>query len=261
MSSIDPDARLEIERRLARIAKEEGIRFLIAIESGSRAWGFPSPDSDYDVRVIYARPWQDYISLRPIRDVVERPIVDDFDINGWDIRKALGLLLKQNAVISEWLNSPIRYVLDDPFAAQLANLADRSFDAGGFARHYASLARNAIERWPVGEEPMPAKRYFYALRPALNIRALRMTPTHRPPMQLQQLMAVTDLPASLAAEIDDLVEAKAQRMEVDGTRRSAAIEQLIVDELERASGMPVRPGDPALLAEADSLLLEIVRDQ
>ena len=108
---------------------------------------------------------------------------------------------------------------------------------------------------------MPAKRYFYALRPALNIRALRMTPTHRPPMQLQQLMAVTDLPASLAAEIDDLVEAKAQRMEVDGTRRSAAIEQLIVDELERASGMPVRPGDPALLAEADSLLLEIVRDQ
>lgn len=99
--------RAEIEGRLARVAREEGVRLLMAIESGSRAWGFPSPDSDYDVRFLYIRPRRDYLALRAVRDVIERPIVDEIDLNGWDLRKALTLLLKHNAVLSEWIESPI----------------------------------------------------------------------------------------------------------------------------------------------------------
>lgn len=79
------------------------MRFLIAVESGSRAWGFPSPDSDYDIRFIHIHPRDWYLSLQPGRDVIERPIIDNIDLNGWDLRKALGLLLKSNAVVSEWL--------------------------------------------------------------------------------------------------------------------------------------------------------------
>ncbi len=79
------------------------MRFLIAVESGSRAWGFPSPDSDYDIRFIHIHPRDWYLSLQPGRDVIERPIIDNIDLNGWDLRKALGLLPKSNAVVSEWL--------------------------------------------------------------------------------------------------------------------------------------------------------------
>ena len=121
---IDPAVRLDIEHRLDAVESAEDVRLLMAVESGSRAWGFPSPDSDYDVRFVYVRPRDWYLSLVPGRDVIEYPIVDEIDLNGWDVRKSLGLLLKSNAVVSEWMNSPIRYRTDDPFIAKLAALAD-----------------------------------------------------------------------------------------------------------------------------------------
>ncbi|MEL7219109.1 MAG: nucleotidyltransferase domain-containing protein, partial [Pseudomonadota bacterium] len=99
--AIAPKIRTEIDHRLATLASEEGVRLLLAVESGSRAWGFPSPDSDYDVRFIYVRPRRDYLALKTPRDVIERPIVDEIDLNGWEIRKTLGLMLKHNAVVSE----------------------------------------------------------------------------------------------------------------------------------------------------------------
>ena len=172
--AIAPEVRADIEARLARVASEDGVRLLMAVESGSRAWGFPSPDSDYDVRFLYIRPRRDYLALKPVRDVVERPIVDEIDLNGWDIRKAVGLMLKHNAVLSEWIESSIRYIADDPVVEQLADLANRHFNPRGYALHYASLGRSSADRWlgPGGEIAM--KRYFYALRPALSVRALRL---------------------------------------------------------------------------------------
>lgn len=259
MEVISIAARREIESRLTKVVAEDGIRLLMAVESGSRAWGFPSPDSDYDVRFIYVRPWQDYVTLRPIRDVVERPIVDDFDVNGWDIRKALGLLLKHNAVVAEWLNSPIRYVADDPTVERLAVLADRYFDPRGYALHYASLGSNNVKRWSAEAATLPAKRYFYALRPALCVRALRMMPDRRPPMRLQDLMAIVDLPPRLTTQIDELVALKSQKREKAGTRRSAELEALIVDELSRANEVIQKGEQPAFLLEADALLREIIR--
>lgn len=93
IAQIAPGIRQEIEARLGSIEVSEGVRYLLAVESGSRAWGFPSPDSDYDVRFFYVRPRDWYLSLKPGRDVIEKPIVDEIDLNGWDIRKALGLML------------------------------------------------------------------------------------------------------------------------------------------------------------------------
>jgi uncharacterized protein len=94
--AIPVDIRAEIDRRIQAIKSEEDVRLLAVVESGSRAWGFPSPDSDYDVRFLYIRKRDWYLGLEPGRDVIERPIVDEIDLNGWDIRKALGLLLKSN---------------------------------------------------------------------------------------------------------------------------------------------------------------------
>jgi len=257
MDMIEPDARREIEARLAQVAREDGIRYLMAVESGSRAWGFPSPDSDYDVRFIYVRPWQDYVTLRPIRTVIERPIIDDFDVNGWDIRKTLGLLLKHNAVVAEWLESPIRYLPDDPAVKQLAELADRHFDPHGYALHYASVGLNSVKRWFEKSESIPAKRLFYALRPALCIRALRLNPLRRPPMRLQDLMAITQLPAGVVKQIEELVELKAQQREKAGAQRLPEIEALIHDELGRAKEIAPRPSNKDFMREADQLFRDI----
>ena len=108
--------RKQILKKLAEIEMEHDVRIIYACESGSRAWGVPSKDSDYDVRFIYAHPRDYYLSISPLRDVIELPIDPVFDINGWDIRKALSLLRKSNIRLLEWLQSPIVYVQsDEPF--------------------------------------------------------------------------------------------------------------------------------------------------
>jgi len=101
-----------IMSELRSIETREDVRILFAIESGSRAWGFASPDSDFDVRFVYVRRQDWYLSLTPGRDVIELPLVGDDDINGWDIRKALNLALKPNPVLLEWLSSPVQYIWD-----------------------------------------------------------------------------------------------------------------------------------------------------
>ena len=255
---IDPSVRSEIEQRLARAASEDGVRLLLAVESGSRAWGFPSPDSDYDVRFLYVRPRRDYLSLQPVRDVVERPIVDEIDLNGWDIRKALGLMLKHNAVLSEWMCSPIRYIADDPVVAQLRALTGQHFNPRGYALHYANLGRANADRWFRQEGAIPVKRYFYALRPALAIRALRIDPSRRPPMHMQALMERCDLGADMIRKIEELIALKAKTHEAGNAIRLPELEQLVSDELSRAGEVPERRSDDSFVEEANALFLKLV---
>jgi hypothetical protein len=257
--AIAPAIRQEIQTRLDAIEAEDGVRLLLAVESGSRAWGFPSPDSDYDVRFVYVRKRDWYLQLSGGRDVIERPIAGEIDLNGWDIRKALGLLLKSNAVISEWIDSPIRYRADHPLVGTLRSLADEVLDARALAHHYTHLGRNAAERWLSGSDPVPVKRYFYALRPALAIRTLRRDPTARPPMNLQALVAASRLPEELQADIATLVDAKRQTDELSMGMRMPRIDALIRTELGGASDLPSRSGgDGGFLAGANELFLELV---
>ncbi len=256
--SIDPAVRREIEARLDAVEATDGVRLLMAVESGSRAWGFPSPDSDYDVRFVYVRPRDWYLSLVPGRDVIEHPIVDEIDLNGWEVRKTLGLLLKSNAVVSEWVESPIRYRRDDPFVGRLTALADELLDPRALAHHYANLGRAASNRWLDRPGDVPVKRYFYALRPALAVRALRLNPAVRPPMNLQALVQVTDLPASIVARIDDLVAAKARTNEMSNGMRVPELEALIADELGRIGDIPAAPMQADAAARASELFVELV---
>lgn len=255
---IPPTIRADIDRRLAAIEAEHGVRYLLAVESGSRAWGFPSPDSDYDVRFIHVHPRDWYLSLKPGRDVIETPIEDDIDLNGWDVRQALGLMLKSNAVVSEWLASPIRYRPDDPAAQRLAALADAIFDPRGMAHHYANLGRNSVDRWMDGDGPVPVKRYFYALRPALAIRALRCHPQRRPAMNLQALMDECALAPALGRQINELVAAKRETRELGNTRWMPELDALIREELARVDDVPRRRVGSAGLAEANAIFLDLV---
>ncbi|MEV5032739.1 nucleotidyltransferase domain-containing protein [Sphingobium sp. LMC3-1-1.1] len=256
--SIALAVRREIETRLTAIEEAHDVRILLAVESGSRAWGFPSPDSDYDVRFIYVRPRAWYLSLKPGRDVIETPIEDDIDLNGWDIRKALGLLLKSNAVVSEWIESPIRYRPVHSAVAPLAALADQLLDAPGLAHHYANLGRNAAERWLEDHGDVPVKRYFYALRPALAIRCMRLNGNVRPPMNLQALVELSALPDCMRDEVAKLVEAKRQSNELSNVTRVPALDDLIREELARAGELPERGLDIDGVTAADHLFLELV---
>lgn len=248
----------EIDRRLSAVVADEGVRLLLAVESGSRAWGFPSPDSDYDVRFIYVRPRAWYLGLEPDRDVIEQPISDDIDLNGWDVRKTLGLMLKSNAVVSEWLSSPIRYRPDDPTAVRLAELVNRTFNPRGVAQHYANLGKNAAQRWLGGTEDVPVKRYFYALRPALAIRALRLDPTRPPPMNLQELVAKSQVAPAIADSINDLVEAKSRTRELGNACRVPELDGLIRDELSRTAEAPERQISDDDRKAANQFFLELV---
>jgi len=249
----------EIQARLERIEACEGIRILFAVESGSRAWGFPSPDSDFDVRFVYVRERDWYLRLQPGRDVIETPIEDEIDLNGWDLRKALALMLKSNAVIGEWMASPIIYRLPHPIVSRLSALADDVLDGRGLAYHYANLGKGAAERWLEGDGPVPVKRYFYALRPVLAIRCLRFAPKERPPMHLSALLERAALDQNLIDQIAWLVDAKSRAKEASPSMRFADLDELIRSELNRATEIPGRPGPTQEHHdEADRLFLDIV---
>lgn len=224
----------EVQRRLDAIERQEGCRILLAIESGSRAWGFPSPDSDYDVRFVYVRPADWYLSLHPGRDVIETPIEDDMDVNGWDLRKALLLVLKSNAVISEWLESPIVYRRDAAALRQLRRFADRALHPRALAYHYLHLARQQVAA-KLARDQVALKRYFYALRPALTLRFLRRHPGRRPPMHLSALLADADLPTATLGKIEALVAAKRQTREMGSGKRIPALDRLIAAEITEAT--------------------------
>ena len=154
---IDDGVRARIQAELDRIEETQQIRILLAVESGSRAWRFASPDSDYDVRFLYVRRLDEYLRIAEPRDVIERPLDAVLDINGWDLRKALQLMMKSNAVLLEWLTSPVRYRGDTGFCTRLLDLAREAAYLPAFAFHYDRVAQRA---WTPGEGEIRLKSYF-----------------------------------------------------------------------------------------------------
>lgn len=116
-----------IVKKLEEIERQDHVRILLAVESGSRAWGFASEDSDYDVRFIYVRPRNDYLRLEKFRDVIELPLEGELDINGWDLDKTLRLLRSSNPTLFEWFSSPIVY-RETPFADDFRSVMFKYYD-------------------------------------------------------------------------------------------------------------------------------------
>ena len=136
--------RQRVLQELNRIEREHSVRILLAVESGSRAWGFASPDSDYDVRFVYAHERDFYLSVFENRDVIEEMLPDRLDINGWDLRKSLRLFSKCNLALNEWLGSPIVYLEVPRFRDRLVRMIPRYFNPIGAMHHYRSMADRAI---------------------------------------------------------------------------------------------------------------------
>ncbi len=149
-----------IDDRIGAVARDNAVTIPLAIESGSRAWGFPSPDSDYDCRFLYVRPSEAYLTLFPPRDVIETPLTEILDVNGWDVGKAIKLMLNGNAVILEWLMSPVIYHADPAFRKELLDLAEEVVDHQRVAHHYLHLAYSMRNRVMDTDGPVKLKKLF-----------------------------------------------------------------------------------------------------
>ncbi|GAA4317561.1 nucleotidyltransferase domain-containing protein [Mucilaginibacter gynuensis] len=194
-----------ILQKLLELEQYENITILYACESGSRAWGFASPDSDFDVRFIYARPMNNYLGITEMPDNVGLPVNEVLDIGGWDLKKALQLFLKSNSTLYEWLQSPIIYRDDYGFADDLRKLMADYFSLRSGANHYLSMAHNTL-RDDLQTEQVKLKRYFYALRPALACLWI-VEKQSVSPMEFEKLrVMITDNTVQQA--IDELLEKK-----------------------------------------------------
>ncbi len=259
-----PDAkRAAIMRQLAAIQAEENVRILFAIESGSRAWGFPSPDSDYDVRFVYVHDEDWYLSIEQGRDVIEKPLIDDWDVNGWDLKKAIGLLLKPNPVLLEWMSSPVHYLWDEAAVSALQDFADKNITPSSCIAHYYHLGKGTWERNIDGQDQINLKKYFYVLRPALALRWVRMNPDRLPPMNFQKLVDGTDISDETQIEIADLLEKKSKASEVGLGKRIGVLDDIIAAEFSWASetGFPKFPVTDDIMSEANALFRRLLREE
>jgi|SRR6185437_15979631 len=246
-----------IDRELEAIEHEHQVRILLAVESGSRAWRFPSLDSDYDVRFIYTHPPAAYLSIEPPRDVIERPIDGILDINGWDIRKALQLLVRSNPVVLEWLNSPIRYRDSGTIPNRLLKLARETCCLPALAYHYDRLARHTFSKIASEGDPIRFKAYCYALRPVLALLWIRRR-LEPPPMDLPELLNGIALAEDVRLAITELIARKAAADEHGVGPRVPVLDAVIAETLSEPVNRFILPDRTVVRSEADALFADIV---
>jgi len=256
---IEPAMRAQIMDALRGIESQHAVTILFACESGSRGWGFASPDSDYDVRFLYVHrlPW--YLTVSPGRDVIEVPISGDLDINGWDLRKALGLMRESNPTLLEWLRSPVIYREEAGTMDAMRTLAGQVFSNAKAWHHYASMAKKNF-REHLQADVVRYKKYLYVLRPLLAARWIRSRPGV-PPMRFAELALHTldgQRDAALIEEINQLLTVKMRADESATSPRWPGLHAFIEAELAANAAQPVQALPSAGHAGLDALLHDTV---
>ncbi len=221
-----------IKREILEIEKRENIKILYACESGSRAWGFPSRDSDYDVRFIYIRPKEWYLSIDDHKDTLEFPINDLLDISGWDIRKVLKLFRSSNAVIYEWLQSPIVYKEESDFREKLFKLSEDYFSLRTGMHHYLGMTINSFKNELQGDI-VKIKKCLYALRSSLACRWIREKQTV-PPMEFGVLRTLVKDEGGINGLLEQLLIRKKDNSEGDTIPASRLLNHFIQNEIRES---------------------------
>lgn len=217
-----------VGRKLKEIEERENIKVLHAAESGSRAWGIASPDSDYDVRFVYVRPMDFYLKLQDKKDFIDWELNQVLDINGWDITKALQHFYKSNATLYEWGNSPVIYKTT-PQWEKIMKLAEEYFSSKSVMYHYYGTARKNYEAYLM-EDMVKYKKYFYVLRPILACKWIEKKKC--PPPVLFQTLAEEILEKEMKPAVDRLVEAKLQMTESEKRGKIQELNDYIQENLE-----------------------------
>lgn len=219
----------EIQQKLNTLEAEQHIRILHCVESGSRAWGFASPDSDYDVRFFYVREPDCYLRLDPMRDVIEYELNEIYDINGWDLQKTLRLLYRSNPTLFEWNNSPLVY-RTTPEWELVRKVIDSYFVDKKGVYHYLSMAKTTYREY-LRKDTVLLKKYFYAVRPLLACRWI--LEHHSPPPMLFTELMETQLPEHLRQTMESLLALKMQSPELGTGKRIDILNTYIEEEIDR----------------------------
>ena len=216
--------------RLRKIENDENIRILFAVESGSRAWGFASDNSDYDVRFIYMRPMQEYLRLDRKKDVLNF-LTDSslLDINGWDLDKTLKLMYRSNPTLYEWLSSPIVYIKTD-FADQLKEMCRRYFVSKNSLFHYIGMAENNNKEFLRNKEFVSVKKYLYVFLPLLSCKWILQY--GKPAPMLFAALMESQLEESLQPDVKRLLDIKINHPENIMIQRVEKIDHYIEENLE-----------------------------
>ncbi len=220
------DIKSIIDKTIEEIEKVENIKILHCVESGSRAWGFPSPDSDYDVRFVYVRPKEYYLRLDKTRDVIEWQLDETLDVNGWDLQKMLRLLHSSNPTVFEWKNSPIVYKTSEDWN-KISECIDGCFCPQKGMYHYLAMAKRNYNDY-INKDSVKLKKYFYVLRPLLACEHIRkmMTP---PPMLFSELLQY--LKKDIKQEVEHLLELKTNTSEMGESAPINIINQYIEEKV------------------------------
>lgn len=252
------DIATRIQSELDRIEQEAQVSVLYACESGSRAWGFESEDSDYDVRFIYLHRTEWYLTIQDKRDVIERPLEEGLDVSGWDLTKALELFRKSNPPVLEWLQSPIAYREKSSAVTRMRELMPEYYSPISCMYHYLHMAEGNYRDYLKGDE-VRLKKYFYVLRPVLAClwieSGLGVVPT-----EFRVLMdRLVDDP-QLRADIEKLLAAKKQGEEIDVGPRVPSISEFLDKQLSRLTGESQGPAETRDPATLDRLFVEVLKE-
>lgn len=233
--------------KLNEIEKAHDLKILFACESGSRGWGFPSPDSDYDVRFIYVRPLNFYLSVLDKDDQLGFPINDELDIYGWDIRKVLKLIRKSNTTPFEWLQSPIIYGEQPSFRDELWELCQHYFYGKTNINHYLGIAKSALDTI-INDDEIKIKKLFYILRPLLSAQWCLEKKTIAP-MTIGPLMML--MPEKLQGIVRKIIHLKSTSPEGYIIKIDKELKNYITEQFEVCSNgakeLPIKSFDTKAL--------------
>ena len=222
-----------VRLKLDEIEEKEHVRILHAVESGSRAWGFASPDSDYDVRFIYVKKKEDYLRLETTRDTIDWDLDETLDINGWDIKKVLQHFHKSNATIFEWANSPIVYKTTDEWK-KIYEVGKQYFSCKSSMYHYYGTAQKTYNEY-LNADSVKYKKYFYALRPILAAKWIEKKKC--PPPVLFQDLVDEVLEDEMKDPVASLVEQKVKMAESDKAPKIDVISNYLVENIAYYKGL------------------------
>ena len=245
-----------IIKELDNIEQTHSVKIIYACESGSRAWGFASKDSDYDVRFVYAHPFDWYLSIVEKKDVIEIPVNGKLDISGWDIRKSLRLMRKSNSPLLEWLSSPIVYKNVKPAVNPFYELSRRAFLPESSCHHYLSMARRRITTFK-HEQDVKIKSYLYAVRTILCCKWI-IERLNQPPMLIQHLLKEYLPTGKIRNFVDKLIHLKANESESTKIKRSLHFEDYMNEEFKSLDAKIPKNPDKIPIKEFDSVLKEIL---
>jgi hypothetical protein len=144
---------------------------LFATISGAHLYGFPSPDSDYDLRGVHLLPLADVVGLNPGEETVEKSGIQDgleIDLVTHDAKKFFGLLLKKNGYVLEQLLSPL-VVYTTPEHEELRALAADCITKH-HAHHYLGFAAT---QWKLFQKESPPR-----VKPLLYVFRVLLTGIH-----------------------------------------------------------------------------------